>query len=179
MNPFLNALGFQSAWWICVAGAGSWLEIPALIYCAALMCAHLYWSCHRWQEIKLAALVMSMGIVLDSGLQYFAVIDFHGLSVGPLVPFWLWLLWALLALTLNSSLNFLKTKPLVLSSVLGLVFGPLSYFAGASFGAASVERSSTNFWVLGLAWMLAMPAMVHQAQRILPDDKNPKQRATD
>ena len=77
----------------------------------------------------------------------------------------------LFALTLNSSLAFLKRLPLLIAAAAGLVFGPLSYLAGAALGAASLHRSLFELSVLALAWMLALPALVWMAQRISTDTK--------
>ena len=164
MNKLINALGFQTGWWACIAGVGQGFELEAIGFCAILAGAHLYFAQFPQQELKLAALAWILGVLLDSSLQQFAVIDFYGWALGPLSPFWLWALWVLFALTLNSSLAFLQRQPLLLSTVLGLVFGPLTYYAGAKLGAAGLDGSPVNLLSLALAWMLAMPLLVMAAQ---------------
>jgi hypothetical protein len=166
MNRFINALGFQMGWWACVAGVGLGLEIPALLFCSVLICAHLFFSPLRSTEIKLALTACLAGVVIDSALQYASVINFYGWALSPLSPFWLWMLWVLFALTLNASLAFLKQAPLILSAMAGLVFGPLTYIAGAKLGAAFFDNTLTHVAILGLTWMLAMPALVKMAQII-------------
>jgi hypothetical protein len=165
MNRFLNALGFQMGWWACVIGAGMDQELPALAFCCVLVYAHLFFSPIRTSEIKLALSTWVIGAVIDSGLQYASIIHFYGWSLAQLSPFWLWMLWVLFALTLNTSLAFFKQAPLILSAVVGLVFGPLSYIAGAQLGAASFDNSLPHLAILGVTWMLAMPALVWMAQR--------------
>jgi hypothetical protein len=166
MRLFINALGFQSAWWACIAGVGHGLEIEALVYGLALASLHLAFAPKRQQEIKLAAIALVLGVVLDTLLQAASVIHFDGWSLAFFSPFWLWLLWVLFAMTLNASLSFLKTQPLWLSAAAGLLFGPLTYYAGAKLGAASFDPSVTHVSALALAWMLALPAMVVVATRI-------------
>lgn len=162
----INALGFQAAWWACVASVGQGMEIAALVFCMALACAHLFYVEHPWQEVKLASGVLVMGIAIDTLLQYFSVIHFYGWSLGALSPFWLWALWVMFAMTLNVSLAFLKVRPLLVSALVGLIFGPLSYYAGTKLGAASFEISVIHVSVLAFTWMLALPAMVLMAQKI-------------
>lgn len=166
MYRLINAIGFQTAWWACIAGVGHGLEVPALIYCAVLAGAHIFYIDNRWQELKLAAVALAMGVGVDSVLQYASVIDFYGWALWDLSPFWLWALWVLFAMTLNTSLSFLKTQSLWLSAAAGLLFGPLTYYAGAKLGAASFGASVTNVSALAIAWMLALPAMVVVATRI-------------
>jgi hypothetical protein len=167
MNRFLNALGYQIGWWACVAGVGIGLEIPALMVGVGLIVAMVYVAANPWLEIKLAAAACLLGVVLDSSLQYFSVISFYGWSLLDLSPFWLWLLWIMFALTLNSSLSFLQKLPLSLSAAAGFLFGPLTYYAGAKLGAASFESSISHLALLAVVWMIAMPGLVWLAQSLV------------
>ncbi|PQA79986.1 hypothetical protein C5F52_27720 [Limnohabitans sp. TS-CS-82] len=165
MYRFINAIGFQAAWWACVAGVAHGFEIPALMFGACLAGAHLLYTEHKRQDMRLAAWALGVGIATDSLLQYFSVMQFHGLSIWGLSPLWLWMLWVLFALTLNTSLAFLKTKPLTLSALAGFVFGPLTYYAGAELGAASWEGARFPFLTLALAWMVTLPGLVFLARK--------------
>ena len=69
-------------------------------------------------------------------------------------------------MTLNASLGFLQTKSLWLSAWLGAVFGPLTYFAGAQWGAASLQSSVFNLGLIAVMWMLALPLLVYMAQHL-------------
>jgi hypothetical protein len=164
MNRFFNALSFQVGWWACVAGVGLGLEVPALVLCLALTTALVYFSPKPLLEIKLASAAWLLGVVLDTGLQYFSIISFYGWSLGPLSPFWLWLLWIMFALTLNSSLSFLQQLPLSLSAGAGFLFGPLTYYAGAKLGAALFDNTLSHLAVLAMIWMVAMPGLVSFAK---------------
>jgi hypothetical protein len=166
MRLFLNALGFQTAWWACIAGIAQGLEIPALFYGLVLAGLHLAFAPQRGPEIKLAAIALALGIAIDTLLQAASVIDFYGWSLAYLSPFWLWVLWVLFAMTLNSSLSFLQTKPLWWSALAGLAFGPLTYYAGAQLGAASFDGSFIHISALALTWMIAMPYLVHTAKQL-------------
>ena len=168
MHRILNAVGFQSAWWALVAGAGHGMDTAACAFGAALALAHLYLSDQRVNEWRLASTVMLLGIAMDSILQAFGVLRFEGWAVGSLSPVWLWMLWLLFGMTLNSSLAFLKTKPLVLSAALGALLGPANYIAGAELGAAALDRTPEHIAALALTWMFALPAMVWLAQKSLP-----------
>jgi len=103
---------------------------------------------------------LALGIAIDSSLQYFSVISFYGWALGPLSPFWLWMVWVLFALTLNSSLAFLQNKHWILSAVAGLLFGPLSYLAGTKFGAAAFDNTLFSIATLACVWMITLPLLV-------------------
>ena len=171
MRLFLNALGFQTAWWACIAGVGHGLEIPALLYGLTLAGLHTAYAPKPSQEIKLAAVALAIGVAIDTVLQAASVIDFYGWSLAFFSPFWLWLLWVLFAMTLNASLSFLQTKPLWLSALAGLVFGPLTYYAGAQLGAAYFDGSFIHTAALALVWMIALPFLVYMAQQLFTHTK--------
>ena len=164
MRLFLNALGFQSAWWACIAGVGHGFEIPALLYGLVLAGLHLRLAHQPMQEAKLAALALMLGMAADTVLQMTSVIHFYGWALGPLSPFWLWLLWVLFAMTLNTSLRFLQTHALWLSSITGLVLGPLTYYAGAQLGAASFDSAPVHLGALAITWGVALPVLVYAAK---------------
>lgn len=168
MSKLINALGFQVGWWACVAGVGHGLEIESIVLCTVLAGLHLGASPAPRQECTLALLAVLVGIGVDSLLQHLSIIAFDGWALGALSPFWLWALWGMFALTLNSSLAFLKRQSLILSAILGLAFGPLTYCAGAQLGAAALDPTPTHLLALALAWMLTLPLLVLAAQRISP-----------
>jgi len=171
MRLFLNALGFQTAWWACIAGVGHGLEIPALLYGLTLASLHTAYAPKPLQEIKLAAVALAVGVAIDTVLQATSVIDFYGWSLAFFSPFWLWLLWVLFAMTLNASLSFLQTKPFWLSALAGMVFGPLTYYAGAQLGAAYFDGSFIHTAVLALVWMIALPFLVYVAKQLFTQNK--------
>ena len=164
MNKLMNALGFQAGWWACIAGIGHGFEIEAILFCSILISIHLYISESPIQEIKLGVFAVLIGIVVDSSLQHLSVVSFYGLALRPLSPFWLWMLWVMFSLTLNSSLAFLKEQSFIASAAIGSVFGPLTYYAGAKLGAASLDVSPEHIVFLAVAWMLAMPLLLMAAK---------------
>ena len=170
MWKLINALGFQAGWWACVAGVGARHEIEALIFCAILISLHLHFSKIAKQETILAAIAVLIGVVTDSLLQYFSVIDFYGWALGSVSPFWLWMLWAMFALTLNSSLEFLKTQSRTTAAFLGMTMGPLTYYAGAKLGAANLDATPAHIVLLAVAWTLALPLLVMAAVHTSPKD---------
>ena len=164
MRRLINAIGFQAGWFICIAAVGYGFEIPALFFCAALVGIHFFYTNTALKDFTLSLVCLLLGICIDSSLQYFSVIHFYGWALEPLSPFWLWMVWVMFALTINSSLAFLQDRHLLLSALAGLIFGPVSYIAGAKLGAADFDNALPHLAALGLIWMLTLPALVFIAK---------------
>ncbi len=91
-----------------------------------------------------------LGLVLDSGLMWFNVYDFH--PNGWLVPLWLAMLWPLLAMTLRHCLAW-TARPWWLTAGLGAVAGPLSYYAGGRMAGVGFPYGTGMTMVgLGVIW---------------------------
>lgn len=107
---------------------------------------------------------MALGMATDSLLQLAGVVHFAGASWAGLSPFWLWALWGVFGLTLNSSLAFLQTQARWVAGVLGAIWGPLTYYAGANLGAATLDVTATHSAAMALVWALVLPALVQVAK---------------
>ena len=165
MRKLWNAIGFQAGWWVCILSVSRAIEPEALLFCMALIGAHVYASQAPRQELQLTLAAVLIGVLLDSALQYFQVIDFAGQSLLALSPYWLWALWGVLATTLNASLAFLQRLPRLLIAGLGFFLGPWTYYAGAQLGAARFETTPFHVLTLAVAWAMVLPVLVALAQR--------------
>ena len=143
----VNAGLFQLGWFACVLGGNSlWLLLAG----GALL-AHLLWISRSLAQVRLIAVVCVLGSTVDSLLLNAGVFAFK--QPGVLIPFWLVLLWALLAITLNHCLAW-TAKPLWRAILLGAIGGPLSYYAGQRLGAVQFPL---GLWptLLGLSLLWA------------------------
>lgn len=61
-------------------------------------------------------------------------------------------------------MDWLKNK-LLLASVLGAIFGPLSYLAGQRLGAIELIDGTKATIALALIWSIAMPTLMCAASR--------------
>ena len=148
-----NAGMFQLGWFACVLGGNSlWLLLPA-----GVLLVNGLWISARWTEVRLIICVCLLGTLVDSLLLNAGVFEFR--QEGILIPFWLMLLWALLATTLNHCLEW-TARPAWRAVLLGAVGGPLSYYAGQRLGAV---QFGFGLWptlvLLAVLWAGLFPAL--------------------
>ena len=175
MNVLANFLVFQAAWFTTVLGAANgapWLGPIAVLAAVAL---HLRFTRRPGVEARLLALAMVVGLVVDSLLLATGWIAYpNGAWLPGFAPYWIILMWALFATTLNVSMRWLKGRYL-LAAVFGVVGGPLSYYAGARLGAMSLLQVAPALVALAVAWGVAMPLLTALSSRFdgTRDDEAP------
>lgn len=143
-----NAISFQACWWI----AALYTQQAALAMIVLLL-IHFGLSPSKKLDSKIILLAV-MGIAIDQLLISTLV-----LSVGQsIVPLWLALLWAKFCVSLNHSLRWLVTMNKWLVSLIGALFGSLSYIAAWRLGALSTPLTWQAFLLIEMAlWALLMP----------------------
>ena len=148
LKPLANAALFQCGWFACVLGGDSrWLLVGL-----AILAVHLLWMSAWSKEGQVILAVTLLGTVVDTSLRTFGV--FHFSLPGPLIPYWLILLWALLATTLRHCLAW-SARPWWLASALGAIGGPLSYYAGSQLAGVQFGYGLTPT-LAGLAPLWAL-----------------------
>ncbi|MEC5388069.1 DUF2878 domain-containing protein [Uliginosibacterium sp. H3] len=170
-----NFVLFQCAWFACVIGAAhdfAWLGILAI----SVACAwHLVISVRPMPEMRLVLSAMLIGAVWESALVTAGLIDYtHGTLVAGIAPPWIVAMWALLAITLNVTMRWLKRRWL-LAAVMGAVAGPLSFLAGARLGAATFTGGVDTTVALAIGWACLMPLMMWLSDRydgVMPTQQN-------
>jgi len=162
----LNLVAYQAGWlacaWSAAAGRPGWGVFVAV----ALFGLHLVQSDDARRDLRLAAMFLVTGLVVDSALAGAGVFRF----AGPGTPHWMtppWLLaiWGLFAITMHASLGWLAGRYGV-SAVLGGIAGPVAYWAGVRLGALEFRiELPVALAVLALVWGMVVPALVWLAHR--------------
>ncbi|CAM3653134.1 DUF2878 domain-containing protein [Polynucleobacter arcticus] len=159
MAKFWNFVFFQAGWFSCIIGAANnqvfWPVIGTLLYLAI----HIWRSEHPKFELKLILKALIFGVCTDTLIANLGFLHFQDAWPSPyLSPFWMWTLWALVASTINGSLSWLRSKPL-LGALLGAISGPLSYEAGIRMGAGSWGEHGQlgGLLFLAIVWGAAIP----------------------
>jgi hypothetical protein len=146
LKQIANAVLFQLGWFACVLGGNSyWLLIPV-----GVLLIHLLWISSWTEDGRLILSITVLGTLLDTALRTLGVFQFT--EPGPLIPFWLILLWALLATTLRHCLAW-SARPWWRAAVLGALGGPLSYYAGSQLAGVQFGFGlAPTMAVLALLW---------------------------
>ena len=160
-----NFFAFQIGWFSCVLGAANGMPWLALVVVPIVL-----WNIQKSRsastEMLLVLLAVAVGVLLDSLLVRSGWLRYpSGMFLEGVAPYWILAMWALFATTLNASMSWLK-KNLILASVMGAVFGPLSYMAGERFGAIEFTDFSASIVALAAAWAIAMPLLLAAAIRL-------------
>ena len=159
LGKLVNALLFQSGWFICVLGGNSYWLLGAL----AILLGHLAWYGTWKSEGRLMVLAFVLGALVDGQLRVMGVLTFA--ETGFLAPLWMGLLWPLLAMTLGHCLAW-TARPLWLAALLGAVSGPLSYYAGAQLAGVGMPLGLiTTAAILAAIWAVVFP-LLHRLVRI-------------
>jgi hypothetical protein len=104
--------------------------------------------------------VACIGSVLDVLLIAAGVLAFEGQMLQfSGFPLWMFTLWVAFLTTFESSLSWLKGKP-VLSAVFGFVGGPLSYYTASRLGAVEIGAPFfSSLFLIGFGWMVITPVV--------------------
>ncbi|MEC9375364.1 MAG: DUF2878 domain-containing protein [Pseudomonadota bacterium] len=137
----MNLALFQSVWLINIIGASSGNEWLGIISLLIFILIHSLISTTYKVDFKLAALAIIFGLIIETLIIQSNLLAYlNGFYSNELAPLWLLCLWANLALTFNGCLSWLNNRYL-LGGFLGAIGAPLSYYAGITLGAATVESS--------------------------------------
>ena len=158
-----NFAWFQGIWWLVILYQNS-AVIPVL----ALIGLWLWVSPKRISDIKLMSAVFLLGTVIDALLTLTGLFIFNQsevlVSFWP-IPIWLSLLWAAFAGTVYHSLTAFNGR-MVIASIAGAIFAPLSYIAGAKFGAVELGASMTLSYIyIALVWSVIFPLCFYLSNR--------------
>ncbi len=153
--PFL---WYYVGWFGCIASVGYGLEAWSLLFpLVLLLFLFMRLQMNFSLLLKLGGLAL-VGMIFDGAMAHFGGVQFQS-SDSLILPFWMISIWLLFVLILPGVKDVFAER-LWLASVLGFVFGPLSYFSGVSL---QVLQFSTA-WILvvyGIFWSLFFPLSIY------------------
>ena len=161
MNKIFNIVGFQVSWWGCVLGVKSGMIYLGPFLMFAFLAVHVIRTLDNLSEIKLIILFGCIGTVIDTSMAYFGVLIYNGTYFPDtyIAPLWITSMWCGFSATVNHSLSWLHSR-YVASAVLGVVSGPLSYLAGAKFGAIEFDAAPIiALGIIAIFYGLTIPLM--------------------
>lgn len=159
-KPWVNFLGFQTYWWLCIL-----LQNTAVILCAVLLSLHLYFHINAKQEFRSLIVLALLGFSVDFILALFNWFQFHG-EPSNFPPFWLLLLWLGFATNITTMSAFFNRNWLVMA-VVGGALAPLSYLGAAKLGAVYLPFGYMSTWVALIPiWFLLLPILFFSQYKI-------------
>ena len=172
IRRLLNWFLFQVGWFACILGAAHDRPFVGPLAAAVLLALEFFFVSDRKRSATLIVAVGGIGTAIDTFLGLIGVFSFKNeLLPTWFCPLWLTALWMIFASTLPVSLKPLSGRPWI-SAPLGAFVGPISYYAGAAFGALEVSHRLGDLIILAVLWGLALPLLMRLTEWIGPRSLN-------
>lgn len=173
MNNWINIAFYQATWLAAIAGAarGWWWAGPAML--AVFAGWQLLVSSERRADLELMACAAVVGFVVDTLCVRSGMLVYSAPVPSPdFAPIWIVALWMSFALTLNHSLAYMKSRPL-LAAALGAIGAPLAYWAAARGWNALffATQPAIALGVLAIAWAILTPALFLLARHLVRENR--------
>lgn len=166
MNPVLNFVLFQMAWFACVLGGANGLPWVGPVVVGLIAVFHLARVPDARPEAGLLLVAALIGAVYDSFLVSLGWLAYPSGQLAPgTAPYWIVAMWVAFAMTLNVSLNWLKRSAL-LAAAFGAIGGPLAFIAGAKLGGVSFVDQTAALVALSIGWAVLTPLLLAVARRL-------------
>lgn len=157
-HPLINLAAFQAGWLATILGAQAGAPLAGPVYMSLWLALHLRAARPRSVEARLVIAGAALGYAADSMLVLGGWLAFPDAArLGAPSTIWMVTLWMGFAATLRHGLRWLSGR-YWLAALLGALFGPLAYFAGAKLGAVTLEGPALVS--VGLVWLAALPGLV-------------------
>ena len=168
IKSITNFILFQIAWFAAIVGGASGWPLLGSMPAVVVVAIHLFVNRNQLaREAVLIAGVTLLGVIVETGFVILGALHYAG--TGPdavLPPIWIIALWFAFGTLPHGSLSWLS-KRTWLQTILGAVFGPLSYVGGVKLGAATMPVPMMgSIMIISVGWALAMVVMFLLADRL-------------
>ena len=168
MNFLLNFLFFQIGWFACVLGAAYGYSSLGSSIAVCIVLMHVILVPDRRNEIWFISFVTIVGTFWECFLVAQQWLVYPEGQFSPfLAPHWIIAMWALFAMTINHSMLWMRGR-MLLASVSGAIFGPLSFLAGEKLGAVAFLDREMAFLMLATGWAWLMPLIMTLTDMVCP-----------
>ncbi|HUA26176.1 MAG TPA: DUF2878 domain-containing protein [Steroidobacteraceae bacterium] len=168
MRFWTTFIAYELVWFAAVSGAGHGLAWPGVVATMLFAAWRVAGSPQRDVELKLLAVALLLGFVLEDVWVRFGFIRYAAPWPVRAHPAWLLALWAAFGLTIVPLFRYLHSRPW-LAALFGGVGGPLAYL-GAARGWNAVllpARSGASLLALAVGWGAAFPCLTLLARHWL------------
>ena len=165
MQKLLNAILFQITWFACVLGAANQLIWPGIICCTGFAIWQPQAKRRHSSDLTIVWYSIIAGLIIDSSWIKLGFFNYQ--SPWPhvaIAPIWIIALWLSFALSINHSLSWLKSHP-ILPTTMGLIGAPLSYWAGHKLGALEfITPPAYSLSCLGIVWAITLSFLFYKSR---------------
>lgn len=164
INPkiFLS-ISIYLGWFGCVYFGKMGWEFASLIFPAiSWSLLQITFPLNRRTLLRLL-IILCIGVSFDSIGAYFDLIQINPVVDMGWLPVWMISIWLVFISSLPLLQNLLQKKYL-LACLLGAIFGPLSYRAGARFGTLLLN-GNLALVIYGIFWAIYMPGAIYWLQQ--------------
>lgn len=166
MNKLINFLLFQLGWFACVLGSATLEPWAGTGIALGIITFHLARVPQPRGEARLILAAALIGFTWDSLLVAMGWLGYpSGMLLPNTAPVWIVAMWMLFATTLNSSLGWMQAYK-KFSVLLGALFGPLAYYAGARLGGVILLEPVYAMLALAAGWAVLMPLLLVLAEHV-------------
>ena len=163
MKLIANIGLFKIGWLACVYGAASGLAVEGCLLALLIVAFSVRRASNVQSELLTVILIALVGLLWETLVASQQLMIYAGQSDPQpsgivLAPYWLVVMWALFATTINQSMGWLKER-LIVAAGLGAIFGPLAFVAGEKLGAVVFLNEPAAMTMLAIGWAILMPAV--------------------
>lgn len=166
MNGYvINVVLFQIGWFACVLSAAAGHPWLGALMALLIIAWHVRRAPLPRAETKLIVLAVAIGAIWESLLVWQGWLVYPtGMLLPNVAPYWIVVMWALFAITLNASLRWLKGRWLM-GVLFGAAGGPLAFLAGREFGAVEFADTQVALTALMIGWAVLTPLLLGLSRR--------------
>jgi hypothetical protein len=160
-------LGFQLVWLAAAFGAARETALPGMLSGAIFTVTVLLASPSVRPTMLTVLASGAIGTLGETALAASGLVAYAAATPAVLAaPAWLVALWLAFGATLGSLAPLLARRPPAAAALLGLIAGPLAYWAGARIGALAVAPLPLAWLAIAVLWGAALPALIHLHRRL-------------
>jgi hypothetical protein len=149
-----NLIGFKVTWIACVMGEAYINSYAGLIVGTIYLFIFFYFEKNKKRAFNIILIFSLGGYTFDSFLSYLYLYKINADINFLFLPIWFLVLWPSFSSLLVNLLSFLKNN-LIISILLGAIFGPISYYAGITLGLVTFLNYEI-FILISFFWGLLM-----------------------
>jgi hypothetical protein len=153
-NNIFNLIGFKITWIACVMGELYINSFVGLIVGGIYLFIFFYFERYKKRAFNIILIFSISGYIFDSFLSYSGLYRINSDINFLFLPIWFLVLWPSFSSLLVNLFSFLKNN-LIISILLGAIFGPLSYYAGIAIGLVTFINFE-SFILMSFFWGFLM-----------------------